>query len=57
MLRELKINGVKHARASSMPSEVRAVSGKLEISVEDYGIGFDSSQVMCYTMRTETSVC
>jgi PAS domain S-box-containing protein len=49
MVRELMVNVVKHARAGKLLIEMSAVTGSLEISVEDDGVGFDSSQEMWYT--------
>jgi signal transduction histidine kinase len=49
MTRELMINVVKHARAARLLVEMRAVSGTLEIAVQDDGVGFDGSQAMYYT--------
>lgn len=49
MTRELMINVVKHARARRMLIELSTVSGAVEITVEDDGIGFDTSRAMCYT--------
>lgn len=43
-VRELLLNVVKHARASTVRLSLRRAGGRLLIAVEDYGAGFDVSK-------------
>lgn len=50
-VRELMLNVVKHARASTMAVIVRGDNGGIRISVEDDGIGFDPSSIETRTWQ------
>ena len=43
VVRELLFNVIKHSGARSAGVEVRAADGRIEISVEDDGVGFDAT--------------
>jgi len=47
MARELMINVVKHARAKRLAVEMSFISDKLELCIEDDGVGFTLSQSLC----------
>lgn len=44
-VRELLINVVKHAKADEVKISIRKQDEQIKISVEDNGVGFDSSQI------------
>jgi signal transduction histidine kinase len=44
-VRELLINVVKHAKASKVKVSVRKYQENIQVSIEDDGIGFDSSEI------------
>ncbi len=49
---ELLLNAVKHARASSVRIDLRRASNRIEITVADDGIGFDSTEISRRKGRT-----
>jgi len=53
-VRELLINAAKHANAESVQILIDRVGDKVEIVLEDNGIGFDTSS-LDWTNRTKTS--
>jgi signal transduction histidine kinase len=44
-VRELLVNVVKHAQASSVKVSIRRDGGCIRISIEDNGVGFDASRI------------
>jgi PAS domain S-box-containing protein len=44
-VRELLVNVVKHAQASSVKISIRRDGGHIQIGIEDNGVGFDASKI------------
>jgi PAS domain S-box-containing protein len=51
-VRELLINVVKHAKATIVKVSIKRDRGKIQVTVEDNGIGFDPSVVHPYSLKT-----